>query len=69
MPGPIESDVDVGEVDMVKAARKMTIHVKVKYTRVREMRIRLWMATRLIVLAAFIARMGIEFGEVDDAQS
>ena len=69
MPGPIEAEVDIGEIDMVKVAGQMTI--KVTYKRVREMRIRLWMATRLIILAAIITGMGIEFvddQEDDDAQ-
>ena len=65
MARPIEM-----EIDMAKMTSKMTL--KVTYKRVREMRIRLWMATRLIILAAIIAGMGIEFEqdqEVDDGDN
>lgn len=64
MPGPIKADVDVGEIDVVEVAGQMTIHVT--YKRVREMRIRMWIATRLVLLAALVTGMGIEFEDDQD---
>lgn len=49
------------EIDAVDLMSQMTIEVTIK--KQREMRIRLWIATRLIILAAFITGMGIEFGD------
>ena len=67
MAKPIEFDVD-----MVGLASEMTIQVT--YKRVREMRIRMWIATRLIMLAGLVTGMGIEFEsgmspEVDDGDN
>lgn len=47
------------EVDGVEAMGKWTLRVKI--IRAREMRIRIWIATRLIIMAALITGMGIEF--------
>ena len=48
----------VYEIDPVKLMRKMTLEVK--FVRLREMRFRLWVSTRLIRLGAWVAGMGIE---------
>ena len=47
------------DLDLVQTARQMTIHVKIK--RKREMKVRIWIAVRLINLAALITNMGIEW--------
>jgi hypothetical protein len=49
------------EIDAVQLMQRMTIQVKIK--KEREMRTRIWIATRLIIFAAFITGMGIEFGD------
>jgi hypothetical protein len=54
------------EIDQVELMQQMTLVVKM--TRTREMRIRLWIATRLIILAAWVTGMGIEFEDTEEEQ-
>jgi len=51
------------DVDMVELMNSMTIQVKVK--RAKELRVRFWLACKLIALAALILNCAIEIdGEV-----
>ena len=52
------------DVDVVQAARQMTLHVEIK--REREMMVRIWIACWFIRLAAWIANMGVEFEVRED---
>ncbi len=58
------------EIDAVELMGRMTIEVTI--IKQKEMRIRLWIAKRLIMLAGLVTGMGIGFvdedQEVDDAQ-
>jgi len=53
-------------VDLVRAARKTTLHVTIK--RKQEMKVRMWIASQFIKLAAWIMNMGIEFEKGDIAE-
>ena len=52
------------ELDAVKLMQQMTI--KVKVVREREMRFRIWLATRFILLAGLVTGMGIEIKDMED---
>ena len=54
------------KIDQVKLMQELTLEVT--FVRTREMRIRLWIAVRLIHLACFITGMGLEIKheEVDN---
>jgi hypothetical protein len=54
------------KLDAAQLMRKMTIVVTIK--KQREMRIRLWIATRLIKLAGLVTGMGIEFKDGEEQQ-
>lgn len=47
------------QIDMVKLMRQTTMHVTVK--RERELRWRVWLATKLILLAAMVMNCRIQF--------
>ena len=49
------------DVDVVKLARRMTLHVNVNIKRKSEFKVRLWIASQLIKLAAWVTNMGIEW--------
>jgi hypothetical protein len=49
------------DVDILEAARQITLEVR--FTKMREMKVRMWIATRLIILAAWITGMEIEVEE------
>lgn len=53
------------EMDQVKLMQELTIEVKL--VRAREMRVRLWLAARLIKLACWITGMGLIMHD-DDGQ-
>lgn len=52
------------ELDAVKLMQQMTI--KVKVVREREMRFRIWLATRFILLAGWVTGMGVEIKDLED---
>ena len=49
------------EMDKVNLMKQVTISVSVKMTREKEWKFRMWIAKQLLILAAWIANMGIEF--------
>ena len=49
------------EIDSVKLMQRITMTVKLK--RHRELKFRLWLATRLLILAAWIGNFNIELEE------
>ena len=49
------------ELDQVNLMKRLTVEVTVKTTREKEWKIRMWIAKQLLILAAWIANMGIEF--------
>lgn len=55
----------IAKVSAMDIMKDMTLEVKVY--RVRELRIRLWLATRLVLLAAWIAGCGVQITEVNNA--
>ena len=52
-------DLGTLEVDQVDLMEQVTF--KVKMTHERELKIRLWMAKQILIFAAWIANMDIEF--------
>ena len=51
------------EMDKVNLMKQVTVSVTLKMTREKEWKIRMWLAKQLLILAAWIANMGIEFKE------
>ena len=51
------------ELDKVDLMEQVTVKVTVTTTREHEWKIRMWLAKQLLILAAWIANMGIEFVE------
>lgn len=55
------------EIDAPGLLRRISITVKIK--NMRQFRIRLWLSTRLIILAALIGGYGLKFEELEDGES
>ncbi|MCK4821417.1 hypothetical protein KA005_36970 [bacterium] len=51
------------EMDKVDLMKQVTVSVTLKMTHEQEWKIRMWLAKQLIIFAAWIANMGIEFDE------
>ena len=51
------------ELDKVDLMKQVTVNVTVTTTREQEWKIRMWIAKQLLIFAAWIANMGIEFKE------
>lgn len=54
----------MGAFDVMEAAKKITIHVKI--TGVREFWVRLWIARWLIALAVWITGMGFQWDGITE---
>ena len=55
------------EIDPLELTRKVNITLKIK--RIRQFQIRIWLSTRLLILAALIGGYGLEFVEIEDGKS